>query len=156
MSPTRTNHATTRPGRRPRGVVSVTLAGLLAVVATLAFLFAVRHQAKLPDSPEQLRAKIDAAKTFTTQQVAAMLEAYKKNTGRYPTTVEGTWALAEAPPRVDGWNGPYLKDQALPIDPWGQVYQYAYPGAHNGPGKYDIWSLGPDQLNGTADDIGNW
>ncbi len=148
--------ATTHPGRRPRGVVSVTIASLLAVVAVVAFLFAERHQAPIPDTPEQTRAKVLAAQSFTNHQAAEMLAAYQQHTGRYPATVEGTWALAEAPPRVNGWSGPYLKDQPLPIDPWGQVYHYAYPGTHNGPDKYDIWSLGPDQLSGTADDIGNW
>jgi general secretion pathway protein G len=29
------------------------------------------------------------------------------------------------------------------------------PGTHN-PDSYDVWSLGPDGINGTQDDIGNW
>ncbi|HSY53814.1 MAG TPA: type II secretion system protein GspG [Opitutaceae bacterium] len=43
----------------------------------------------------------------------------------------------------------------MPLDPWGEPYQYAYPGVHN-KSSYDIWSKGPDKQSGTADDIGNW
>jgi general secretion pathway protein G len=45
--------------------------------------------------------------------------------------------------------------QELPDDPWGNKYQYANPGVHN-PDSYDIYSYGPDQEDGTDDDIGNW
>jgi general secretion pathway protein G len=43
----------------------------------------------------------------------------------------------------------------LPPDPWGQPYQYEYPGTHD-ESLPDIWSTGPDKANGTDDDIGNW
>ena len=43
----------------------------------------------------------------------------------------------------------------LKPDPWGKDYQYKIPGTHN-PGSYDLWSMGADCVNGTADDIGNW
>ena len=33
----------------------------------------------------------------------------------------------------------------MPLDPWDQPYQYAYPGTHE-EGKPDIWSMGPDML----------
>jgi len=44
----------------------------------------------------------------------------------------------------------------LPVDPWGNPYQYLNPGAH---GTIDIYSLGADgQLGGNdvSADIGNW
>jgi general secretion pathway protein G len=43
----------------------------------------------------------------------------------------------------------------IPLDPWGEPYQYAYPGTRN-KDSYDLWSKGPDKQSGTADDIGNW
>ena len=52
------------------------------------------------------------------------------------------------------WEGPYL-DSDLPLDPWDNPYQYVSPGIHN-PDGFDIWSYGPDGINGTEDDIGNW
>ncbi len=53
------------------------------------------------------------------------------------------------------WAGPYLDTNMLPTDPWGNPYQYASPGRYN-VDTYDVWSLGPDQADGTEDDIGNW
>ena len=43
----------------------------------------------------------------------------------------------------------------MPLDPWQRPYHYLYPGKHN-PNVPDIWSLGPDGIDGTADDIGSW
>jgi len=150
------NRATTQLYRAPRGAALFANLVLLATVAAFLYLFLERHQAPATDTPEQMRQKTAAAKIFVTQQADAMLAAYKLHTGRYPTTTEGLWALAIKPPRVTGWQGPYLTGPTMPIDPWGQAYQYAFPGPHNGPDKYDVWSPGPDQINGTADDIGNW
>jgi len=148
--------APTRPHRAPRGAALNATLVLLATVAAVAYLFLERHQAPPADTPAQLQQKITLAKTFVTQQADSMLTSYKQHVGNYPASVEGLWALVEAPPRVTGWQGPYLTTPTMPIDPWGQPYQYAFPGPHNGPGKYDVWSAGPDQKNGTADDIGNW
>ena len=41
-------------------------------------------------------------------------------------------------------------------DPWGNEYQYVFPGEKNDDDMYDLWSYGPDEANGTADDIRNW
>jgi general secretion pathway protein G len=57
--------------------------------------------------------------------------------------------------KADRWHGPYIEGNNVPIDPWGEPYQYEYPGKHNKAG-YDLWSKGPDKQSGTADDIGNW
>jgi general secretion pathway protein G len=38
---------------------------------------------------------------------------------------------------------------------WSNPYQYLYPGQRN-PDSFDVWSFGPDRVNGTDDDIGNW
>ncbi|HEY9150542.1 MAG TPA: type II secretion system protein GspG, partial [Gammaproteobacteria bacterium] len=40
----------------------------------------------------------------------------------------------------------------LPVDPWGNPYQYLSPGTHS---SIDIYSLGPDGVP-SDDDIGNW
>ncbi|WP_323098024.1 type II secretion system protein GspG, partial [Serratia marcescens] len=41
----------------------------------------------------------------------------------------------------------------LPQDPWGQAYRLRNPGRH---GKLDVFTLGPDGVADTDDDIGNW
>jgi general secretion pathway protein G len=104
----------------------------------------------------QARANIRAAKA----QVGLLktpLNTYFLDMNEYPTTAQGLDALRRAPSDVANpakWGGPYL-DQDLPPDPWGRPYQYAYPGTRN-VDSFDIWSLGPDGQDGTADDVGNW
>lgn len=41
------------------------------------------------------------------------------------------------------------------FDPWGEPYEYRYPGTHN-TDSYDLFSKGRDKQADTADDIGNW
>jgi general secretion pathway protein G len=74
---------------------------------------------------------------------------FRLDVGRYPSTEEGLAALMAAPPTAGAkWNGPYL-DKALPMDPWGNPYQYKAPGSKN---EYEIVSLGKDgQPGGTGD-----
>ncbi|MEW6727942.1 MAG: type II secretion system major pseudopilin GspG [Pseudomonadota bacterium] len=84
------------------------------------------------------------------------LEVYKLDVGRFPTQQEGLKALVERPTNAPGWNGPYLKKNELPKDPWGNDYQYVRPGKH---GDFDIISLGADGApggEGENADIGNW
>ena len=73
--------------------------------------------------------------------------------GNYPSTEEGLEALTKKPSDdATNWQGPYVK--RLSDDPWGNPYQYAFPGEQN-PDTYDIWSWGPDGQE-SEDDIGNW
>ena len=58
-------------------------------------------------------------------------------------------------PNVKDWSGPYLQKGAVPRDPWGNAYQYRFPGQHNASG-YDLYSFGPDGQDGGGDDIDNW
>jgi general secretion pathway protein G len=74
----------------------------------------------------------------------------------FPSTSEGLQALITPPAnKAAQWVGPYITESKVPNDPWGEPYQYVYPGQKN-KGSYDLWSKGPDKQSGTADDIGNW
>jgi general secretion pathway protein G len=98
----------------------------------------------------------DIAKLFVNQSMQAPLNAYRIHLGDFPTTAEGLQALITAPAnKADRWRGPYLQESKLPVDPWGELYQYRFPGMKNKSG-YDLWSKGPDKTDGTEDDIGNW
>ncbi|PXA04514.1 type II secretion system protein GspG [Coraliomargarita sinensis] len=93
---------------------------------------------------------------FVSQTAKIGFQAYKLDVGNYPSTEEGISALVKAPAGKDSrWKGPYLEE--VPLDPWGNAYQYRFPGSKNinGARGYDIWSLGPDGVE-SADDIGNW
>jgi general secretion pathway protein G len=85
------------------------------------------------------------------------LETYNLDMNMYPTTNQGLEALRMPPADLMNagmWNGPYLNKE-IPLDPWGRPYYYACPGRYN-PNGYDVWSSGPDMVDGTDDDIGNW
>jgi general secretion pathway protein G len=78
--------------------------------------------------------------------------------GEFPPTGQGLEVLITPQPNDPNWSGPYLKNsKSLPLDAWGQPIQYEYPGQHQVNGQTpDLWSWGPDKVNGTPDDINNW
>ena len=83
------------------------------------------------------------SKTATVQirDLEQALEMYKLDVGRFPSSDMGLEALMRAPGGVRGWNGPYLRGSEVPVDPWGNDYQYRQPGKQ---GAYDVVSLGAD------------
>ena len=89
------------------------------------------------------------------QQLETALERYKLRTNVLPTTEQGLEALVTAPsldpiPR-NYPDGGFIR--RLPADPWGNEYVLLNPGEI---GAIDIYSFGPDQIEGTEDDIGTW
>lgn len=137
----------TRRGRQGFTLIEVLL--VLVILVVLASIAGTNYMRI------QKTANINAAKT----QIGALetpLEAYRLDVGEYPTTEQGLAALRAMPNGVSEtkWVGPYLKKD-IPNDPWGQPYQYEYPGSHDEEVP-DVWSMGPDMNSGTDDDIGNW
>ena len=96
------------------------------------------------------RARITAAKADINGGIKSALGAYEVDNGNYPKNLQD---LLVQPSNARNWHGPYL--EKLPLDPWGSAYVYYYPGKHS-PAGYDLLSVGPDQKEGTDDDIGNW
>ncbi|HTY60727.1 MAG TPA: type II secretion system major pseudopilin GspG [Acidobacteriota bacterium] len=86
-------------------------------------------------------------------EIEQALEKFAFDTGRFPNTDEGLDALLRNPGNFDSWEGPYLK-KAPPNDPWGKPYAYRCPSTHGL--DYDLYSFGPDGIDGNEDDIGNW
>jgi general secretion pathway protein G len=127
-----------------------TLIELLLVLVILTVLAAVVVP-KFTSRSEQ--ARVAAARTDITN-LGVALDAYEIDVGRFPSSDEGLRALIEAPASARNWTGPYIKKRVIPIDPWGNLYIYRFPGQHN-PGEYDLYSLGSDGREGT-DDIDNW
>lgn len=98
----------------------------------------------------------EAARLFVNTNSELALTRYRLNMGNFPTTEQGLNALLAAPAGAgQRWKGPYIKE--APVDPWGNPYQYRFPGTKNisGSRSYDIWSLGADGVE-SGDDIGNW
>jgi general secretion pathway protein G len=129
-----------------------TLVELLVVIAILGLLAGLV-------GPQVLRqfasAKVDAAQ-LQIADLGAGLDLFLLDIGRYPSSAEGLEALVREPRSVDSWDGPYLKKNEVPADPWGRPFHYSSPGEH---GAYDLVSLGADgEEGGSADatDIASW
>jgi len=125
---------------------------VIAIIALLAGL-TISNVGKLFGGSQ-----VDVARLMVSQSLKTPLVTYRLQMGSYPSTEEGLQALMTAPAnKADRWRGPYLAEGTkLPLlDPWNNPYQYRYPGTHNKDG-YDLWSKGPDGVDGTDDDIGNW
>ncbi|MEM9495940.1 MAG: type II secretion system major pseudopilin GspG [Pseudomonadota bacterium] len=144
--------------RRVRGRAGqrgITLVELLVVLAILALVSAVVVVNILP---ERDRAAVKKA-AIDISVLSAALDQYRLDMLNYPTTEQGLRALSTAPAnarRIENYRpGGYIK--ALPLDPWGNDYQYVIPGERGG--GYDLFSLGADGEpggEGLDADIGNW
>ena len=49
---------------------------------------------------------------------------------------------------------PFLQGEEIPLDPWDNEYIYVKPGPDER--DYGITSMGPDETEGTDDDINSW
>lgn len=80
--------------------------------------------------------------------IATAIKVYQLHTGHYPAKLQD---LVIKPVGETNWKGPYIEDLRKLDDPWDNSYQYRHPGLKSRP--YDLWSMGPDTISGTADDI---
>ena len=153
-----------------------TLTELLIVMAILVLLVSLIGPRLLGSKQ---KADINAVKTQIGMFQSA-LERYAVDMNKFPSTEEGLAALVSQPGLEGGgsssdsgsesgssenassdssggtWDGPYIKTEKLPSDPWGKAYAYEYPPTHNKINVPDIWSYGPDGQENTDDDIVSW
>jgi len=115
MATMRNNNRTGRKG--------FTLIELLVVILILAILAALIVPRVVGRTADAKRAK--AATDIAT--LSSLLQQFKLDTGRFPTTEEGLTSLRTAPADVNNWKGPYTT-KPIPTDPWGFDYVYEYPG----------------------------
>lgn len=114
----------------------------------------------------QIFQQVDKGRVTTARtQISTLegvLELYRMDNGKFPTTEQGLAALVQEPssdpvPR-NYPRGGYLNRGRVPDDPWNNPYQYEAPGQNN-EHAFDLWSLGSDGNPGGEDvdaDIGNW
>lgn len=139
--------AQSRPRRRKSGFTLIEVLLVLTILVILASFVVLQF------TGIQQRANVQAAKT-QVGLINDAVELYEATVSAYPSSLQSLRAAPQDLPDPSKWAGPYLK-MDLGTDPWGNQYQYACPGAHN-PDRFDVWSFGPDRVNGTPDDIGNW
>jgi general secretion pathway protein G len=81
------------------------------------------------------------------------IRMYQFDTKQYPDDLQALITRPSDAKISERWGGPYM--DKISRDPWDNEYRFAAPGKHN-PEGFDVWSVGPDGQDGSADDIGNW
>ncbi len=134
---------------KKKGFSLIELLVVLAILGMLATVVGPRVMKYLGSS------KVDTARLQIEELVAA-IELYRLEVGDYPAASQGVKALVIKPQGVDNWNGPYLRKEVVPKDPWKNDFIYVFPGEH---GDFDIISHGSDKVEGgegEAQDIVSW
>jgi general secretion pathway protein G len=142
------NDRTRRVGRASPQPAGFTLIEVLLVLVILVILgsIAVPMFAGIGEEANKNAAKAQV------QLLESAIDTYKVISNQYPGSLED---LVVRPADVKAWAGPYIKENKELLDPWDNPYKYNNKGAKSGVG-YDVWSIGPDGQDGSADDIGNW
>lgn len=137
--------------RRERGFTLIEIMVVVVIIGLLAAVIVPTVISKV-DEARVAKAKQDI------QSLETALTMFRLDNSKYPTTEEGLAALVTQPtdPSIKHWKpGGYI--ERISKDPWGNDYQYVYPGTHGK--EYDLYSLGADGQpggDGINADIGNW
>ena len=137
-----------RKNTRDAGITLIELLVVMVIIALFATIVGSRV-GRTVDRAKQVAAKSQLS------EFESVLDQYRLDVGKYPSSDEGLQALRVQPANVTNWDGPYLRKD-LPMDPWGRPYSYRFPGVHS---DFDLMSLGADgQEGGSGDnaDIVNW
>ncbi|MFT4655136.1 MAG: general secretion pathway protein G [Patiriisocius sp.] len=131
-----------------KGFTLIEVMVVIFIIATMAAVVAPQIFTQ-QDSAKIKKAAIDI------QALEGSIELYRLQTNSIPTTEQGLDALVNAPtiepiPRTYPEGGIIKR---LPEDPWGNAYVLLFPGEV---GQYDIYSFGPDGIEGSEDDIATW
>lgn len=118
-----------------------TLIEIMVVVVILSILGAliIPNVISKPEEARVAKAKSDI------RAIGTALEFYRLDNSTYPSTDQGLAALVTQPsgyPEAKNWNPEgYLPK--LPVDPWGEPYNYVNQG-----NKFDVYSYGADRKEG--------
>ena len=130
-----------------------TLLEILLVVGLLALLAAFVVPSLVGQAD---KAKIDLARTAVGPNgpLAGAIDLYRVNVGTWPEELKYLYEKPADEEIAKKWiQG--IKDPGGLKDPWGRDYQYKAPGEKN-KDNVDLWSLGPDGVDGSEDDVVNW
>jgi general secretion pathway protein G len=132
--------------RDSRGFTLLEIMVVVIIIGTIAGLVGVNVLNRLEE------AKMRAAK-IQLSTFRDALDMFKIDNGFYPDSGQGLMALVAAPdigrPTRGFRPGGYLRDNKLPLDPWGNPYNYVCQDGYN----FQVWSNGPSGRPGADDNI---
>src|SRR5882724_9616680 len=140
--------------RALRSARGFTLIEIMVVVVIIGLLAAVIEPNVVSKVDE---ARVTKARADITS-IESALTIFRLDNSKYPTTEQGLLSLTTQPtdPSIRNWRPGGYVTKKVSKDPWGNEYQYVYPGTHGS--EYDLFSLGADGQpggEGTSADIGN-
>lgn len=125
----------------PRG--STLIIAVLALMGSLA----------LSEPQHRSHNAMEAEARADEQTLAAVLNQFRLDCNRYPTTKEGLIALISAPRGLEhAWRGPYLAKHRVPLDPWKHAYLFQSGTSSTGREWFSITCLGADGKAGGVGD----
>ena len=133
--------------RSRRGFTLMEVLLVLAILVILGSLVTVGY----------MQIQKNAYRDLARNQIKSIENAvmnYALHIGEVPTTEQGLEALRTQPSDLKNprrWAGPYLgkANEALPLDPWGNDYQYEATTKED----FKVWSVGPNGAPGDDDDV---
>jgi general secretion pathway protein G len=131
-----------KQSENPSKEAGYTLTELVIVIAVLGILAAAITPAVLGrfNTSQQRSAALQAG------TLAAAMDEFFVDIGRYPTAEEGVQALLTTPSDLAGWSGPYVRSERTLSDPWGNAYVIVPSESDNVPPS--IVSYGSDGASG--------
>ena len=125
--------------KRRNSRAGFTLIEILLVVVIIGMLAGIAAVSVPRHLEKSRRAKAAA----DISAISMAVQSYYMEEGKYPSSLD----------LLTSGDEPYL-EKGIPKDPWGQPYQYAFPGGHK-PLKFDLYSFGSDGVS-SEDDVANW
>ncbi len=106
--------------RSRRAFTLIEMLVVILILSILAALIIPRLVGRTSD------AKIAKAKSDIAT-LSSLLQQYRLDNDKYPTTEQGLNALRVQPSDAPRWKGPYT-DKDISLDPWGNPYVFQAPG----------------------------
>lgn len=131
-----------------------TLLEIMLVVGLLALLAAFVVPSLITRSKE---AKISITKAAIDGTMSDQIRQFQMDCDKFPETLMDLCTKPSDEETAKKWKGPYIESADKMKDAWQHEFNYKGGDAsvHNEK-KFDLWSNGPDGIEGTEDDIVNW
>ncbi|MBP7828944.1 MAG: type II secretion system major pseudopilin GspG [Kiritimatiellae bacterium] len=127
---------TSRRALRRAGFTLIEMLLVVVIIGMLATIVSV-------SIPRHLKSARQSKAAADIQAIGIAVQSYYMEEGKYPSSLDA----------LTSGDDPYL-EKGIPKDPWGNPYQYAFPGSHK-PFRFDLSSTGEDGV-ASDDDVANW